>query len=389
MDEPKSLSEKTLPKGISGKCAEIIKYLFPRQNDALQTLTKSTIPVNLSMEQIATLSETMPKIFAGLFGYDKGFTEKTADTSDMTRFAEDVAERILNPNKNFDDVSLSIGLGGATTIPNIRIASYIVPALSSLDALYKLNTDGKIKGMPRLTVFKADHLSIRVNKFNAERVHVVSQLTFAFLRTFVERFFPHLAQYVSFETDDAITESKEEVLLAKITSYAAWLHENHAAHPAVVQLEQMGEKHGGENGKKEALLYAAAHVFYQGSLSKGSPIQNLECPAVLITHGGQPQHVFNDISRLIIDEEKRRGFDVTPTIGLITRVGKRPPYYAARDGDIPLGTELAGHTDPIDKTTATDYQTLYEAVPKESFEIFVSDFNRAHASLINELAVEN
>lgn len=385
-NESRPDANSVLPKGIAGKCSESIKYLFQKQPDAISALKKTLTPP-LDITETARLSEIMPKVFSALFGIQHGFVEKSADTNDFSLVSSAITERIIGPKKTFDDIAISIGLGGALDVPNIRIASYILPALSSLDEMYNLHQSGKIRGVARLVVFKADHMATHVNHFNQEQVRAVSEVTFNFLREFVDTFFPHLPEYISFEHDFDIKSPEAKPILEKIESYASWLLTHNPDNPTIRKLVQMGKKHGGEEGKRQALLYAAAHAFYQGSLPDiiSTPIASLKNPSVLIVHGGQPQSVFNEMSRLIIDEERLRGNTTVPTVGLITKVGKRPPYYAARDGDIPIGTDLATFSGPIDETTQPDYEILYSRIPRTDFEDFVKEFNRKHSAAITSM----
>jgi len=380
-----------LPPRIKGKCVEVLKSSIS-QKDAQKALSNAQIPASADAKKIAELFETMPPIFSAFFSKDIGLASRESgvnpiDIQDMSDIATKIAERICT-TRDLSDFEISIGLGGALNVPNVRIAGYILPALKTLAALNMLKEQGKVNELPKVVIFKANHLANAINGYDLARLQKVTEITFAYLNSFVERFFPDIRHQVIFTQDkDA---SKNPAFMDQLNNYAAFLKQ-HEDLPEIKNIVDMGQKHGGEKGERDSLIYAAAHAVLPSLVPTrdGRALEDISStPSVIITHGGVPQATFNQAVRIIIEEERKQNVSapVIPTVGLITIAGKRPPYYTARDGDIPLGTDFDYDPRQVDRATRADYEELFAAISPEEFSHFVHDFNTTWEVALRQLS---
>src|SRR5205823_3590049 len=99
------------------------------------------------------------------------------------------------------DWLVAVGLGGADQLPAPRLLAALLRPTSIARRLSLLGL-----GQPRVMIFKAEALAIRVNSvmpLNPENTRAVTNITFAFLREYVERFHPTVASSVDFVRDSA------------------------------------------------------------------------------------------------------------------------------------------------------------------------------------------
>ncbi len=60
---------------------------------------------------------------------------------------------------------------------------------------------------------------------------------------------------------------------------------------------------------------------------------------------------------------------------VITRAGKVPVYYPARDGDLFLDRNFSMiDLQTLDRKTHTDYEEIFSVIPKSEFESFCREF---------------
>lgn len=369
-----------LQKGITGRITEILKRFLDK--DALKKLIDNIVIPNFDIYQTAEVNQTTPKILDALFG-DK---HESIDFDDMGAVIEEVCIHIAE-KKDFSDFVLSVGMGGSVDVPNIRMPSYVIPAIKSLEKFYALKEAGKINGCPRLKIFKANNIASFVNGFDPKRVFEISELSFNLLRDFIERFYPQLKDFVIFTEDEQITGSQK----AYFDEQANLLKTIEPIQNELQNIIRMGEKHGQlEGGVNNSLFYTVAHPYYNQSIINPSikPLKVGDQPSVIIDYGGRPQARFNKISRELmkLTENHINGNMTTPTVFIIIKSGKIPVYYTARDGDIPLGQPISAiDYSKIDRATHIDYREIFSCVDEQEFLDFINKFNQKHKESIDSL----
>lgn len=380
-----SLQEVNLSKTLTNKIIETLKkYGDKDYPKVLRDIIESIKIPNYDFYKMAEINQTTPKILESLFA-DR-YT--SADFEDIKVVLESICTHIVEKT-DFKDFIFSIGMGGSVDIPNIRMPSCILPAIKNLDKVHVLSETGEINGCPRVKVFKANHMAILVNGFDTDRVLKISELSFEFLRKFIERFYPHLQDFVVFTEDKEITQSEKDYF----NGQAELLKTIESIGDDVQNVIRMGGKHSQllEENYNDSLLYAVAHPYYNQSIINPAidPLKEaFENPSVIIDYGGRPQMRFNKISRGLMNLTKSHDRDsiITPIIHIITKAGKIPVYYAARDGDIPLGKNISSiDYDKIDRATHVDYKEIFSSVKEQEFIDFVNEFNQTHSSLIDSL----
>jgi len=263
--------------------------------------------------------------------------------------------------------------------PNVRIPAYIASAIKTLNSFQDLSENGKIKGMPKVKVFKANHLSSALNQFDLKKVETVTEITFDFIKAFIKRFFPDLQNQFDFSVDPPVTDE----LIENLRSQSELLLNIDAIRNEIANVLKMGEKHGGDSGRKNALLYATAHPFYNQSITR----QGKEAPKMIIDYGGRPQARFNKISRELIDKNKENeNYTTTPVVHIIVKAGKIPVYYEARNGDLPLSKDFESiNLKDLDRGTHADYKEIFSLVDRGEFEEFTKNFTNQHLEKIETL----
>lgn len=371
-------NEKTLELSnkLKNKLAETLKPLCNQIE--IRNILDSVRLDNYDIYEQSEINRFLPEIFAAFFAKKNGLNDiEIRDLREMTKI---LSQKIVN-KESFDDIVLSIGMGGSINIPNVRIPAYIVSAIKTLNSFKTLSEDGKIKGMPKVKVFKANHLSSELNQFDLEKVETITEITFDFIKAFIKRFFPHLENQFEFSIDQPITNK----LIEGLRSQSELLLNIDSIKDEIANVLKMGEKHGGDSGKNNALLYATAHPFYNQSIRT----QDQESPKIIMDYGGKPQAKFNKISRELIDANKGMEEHKTtpvPVVYLITKAGKIPVYYTARNGDLPLSKDFESiNLKDLDRGTHIDYKEIFSLVDKQDFEKFTKNFINQHLEKIETL----
>jgi len=367
--------------------------LTPKQANRLQETLKqytgtSDIP-NLSdveldidddLETKGKVFSSLHAVLAAFLGKEQGFVE--GDFSKIKDILNTMAAKIAKA-ESFDDCTICIGLGGSETSPSVRAPAYIIPAIRSLQSFKNIaDSNPNVQGCPTVRVFKASYAACATNSFDPEVVNKQSEITLLFLKTFLEKFFPDLVQHFRFESDTKnVLDEAEEV--ASRVQFIIQKIKDVSDSSDIASLERMREKHSntmGKLGDEASLFYAAINPLYAQSLKlQGLGIFSTETnPSFIVTHGGNPEKVFNKIARIICETEDDRIAEKHPTVRMITKVGKRPVYYTARDGDILLDEPgkypQIRAFDALDRQTHGDYKEILKEVDMESFIQFVEDF---------------
>lgn len=370
-----------LQKGVSGRIIEILKRYSDK--DILKKIVDHVVIPNFDVYKMAEVNQTVPRVLDALFGD----TLNSVDFNDMEVVIQEICIHVAE-KKDFGDFTLSVGMGGSVEIPNIRMPSYILPAVRSLEKFYALMEAGKIQGCPRLKVFKANNIASYVNGFDLKRVSKVSELSFDLLEDFINKFYPKLKDFIIFTEDEQISESQKKYF----NNQVSLLKTSESIEDELQNVKKMGEKHGQLNeSANNALFYAVAHPYYNKSIINSSikPLKDNYQPSVIIDYGGRPQERFNKISKELIKLMKNNKTEdiIVPTVYVIIKPGKVPVYYTARDGDLSLGQPvLSIDYSKIDRATHADYKEIFSYINEQEFIDFINQFNKKHKELIDSLS---
>lgn len=286
--------------------------------------------------------------------------------------------------KDLTQIQFCTGLGGTPLMPTQRLGAYVIPALEALIRLQQAKEKGFIfaKGLPTFRVFKANHIACHINGYNLDDVLQVSDLTFAFLKGFVERFYPQVSQYVAFESDQNWPQDNPSVECT-LQDLAKRLPQIPHIQNELSSVMKMGRKHGGGKGEQNALLYVAAHPLYNQSLPFDGDSGDLfssfsqTSAELIVDFGGIPQKVFNTLGHALREDVKKDGGNIPALLNIVHRAGKTPVYYHARKGDVLLGAE-SKIDQSVDLRVKQDFSVIEKAVGIGEYFDFVREFTDKH-----------
>ena len=177
--------ENGVSKRLINKTFEIFRpYGFRR--DEIEEAFNICGLENYSPEALAVVNTRLPIILSAFFSKDHGLDE--VHIPKPRDFFKLLIEKVI-ANHSFEDVFLTVGMGGSAVAPSIRLPAFIVSPLHSLSVFEKLHRDGIVKGIPKLRVFKTDYFSSRMNNFDIKKVLEASEETFSLLSDFISYFF--------------------------------------------------------------------------------------------------------------------------------------------------------------------------------------------------------
>lgn len=379
LDLPSSENLKLGKKAVGRLCETIKPFTDKKTQDLILNLGVN-LPIEGDINFAGHVNNTLPQIFSALFPLNGTIDSVEFDGCDELL---SIIVRQLKNGGDFSNLFLTIGLGGSTLMPSIRMPAYIIPALESLKSFLALKNRGLISSCPRLRIFKAENIASKSNGFDFNRVHDISIKTFDFIRTFVETYYPELLDLLILEVDadwmrdDNLLYNEARILAERISAIGTVREE-------VDTLLQMGDKHGGDSGKSASLFYAAAHPIYNrslilpaelvGQLSQ-KPFVREHKPCVIIDHGGRPQRIFNAINIALRNDPGQEGIRL-PLINVVVKSGKVPVYYHAREYDLLIGEDVRDFDiRHIDRLTEKDFKILFDIVPMPEYLAFLQSYN--------------
>jgi hypothetical protein len=170
----------------------------------------------------------------------------------------------------------------------------------------------------------AHEAAIAINETkNPEEIRRRTDENMHVLDGYIDSHFPSQQDNVEYIVDKPWSEHSKHITL-QMEYLSSILRERRKEDPTIDQtlsiLERMGVGHGGEKGKEEAAVYAAAHPFIfrdrvnlpfanyyqpQDGLRETSITQN---PHILLTIGGEPERQFCAIREFLAKEANPEGF---------------------------------------------------------------------------------
>lgn len=221
----------------------------------------------------------------------------------------EVLNAIIYPHYRLEII---VGFGGSEDDLNIRLPSYIIPALHAIRSFLKAGVKP-----PTLRIVNAQALAVEINGKDEDITRRNAFDTNTLLVAFVERFYPDCRQYI-----ECFIPTLEESLGG--TYYGDVAHLGRFVPPADEQLNNPLERaklsdldvalgelarrdriHGEGNGKKQEaenyIAYAAAHAYLFGNIQH---IRRKNPPNGVIKFGGSGEHYFNIIQQYLADKHR-------------------------------------------------------------------------------------
>jgi len=368
---------KPLSSKVVNKISQILSRVSTRSVSQIKSEILSIDFSYYDSQQHAKLVDELPNLLYVLFHKEYGI--HTIDTSDDLDIVIRALSDLVVSGKKLETTTISIGLGATTDLPSIRIASYLIPVLKTLNSLYYNDMV-----LPKVRVFKASHTGIYANSLNQELTLKTSAITLNFLSKFVQKFYPRLSNQFIFEQD---LDYKPFGIYDDIKNIEKLLTLHKIDNDCIASVSKMGRKHGGLSGEANALFYAAAHPIFNQSVvsirNRNITTKSAYEPCdLVIDYGGRPQIIFNKISSEIKNLVDPEAFHFIPTINIITTCGKVPVYYFAKNGDYNIGEEIRNFDlNNIDPITIQDYELLFNEISQFDYFHFVNQFKKEYLDI--------
>lgn len=310
--------------------------LTRRSREHLARLTKSNVAFSdtfasareLDGPQQLLVCDALPKFAAALFGCDSptgADAVKDIELPEADRFIAAMVDSVLTRStKNW---LLNMGLGGSEKMPAWRLLEQIRPLLESANRLHQAGY-----GIPRIQIFKANHLARFANSLDPMKVAVVSVATIAFTEAYVSDFYSHLHPFLELEEDDEawVRRCIEQTLRPIARSI-----------PIDPHMEKLSSKRGAsaENG----MIYGLAHAFQLQHVTARELADRLlwssgreqSVADAVVTFGGMPERLFGDIICAAVDAAPADRFESLPRARVITRLCSKPAYLPF-DAETPI-----------------------------------------------------
>jgi hypothetical protein len=238
------------------------------------------------------------------------------------------AVSLAKPDGQREGVVIRTVFGATETMP-LRALSYLLPPLVLMECLKE---DGLV--VPQLQVVFANHISARLNGLDMEKVAGQSEKLARVARSYVQTFFPEIADSAVFLQDTPL--ERGSVLRNELLNNAAVLGE-------IAQLGLVDTLKGkaSNNGMgRTHIFYGAAHPILHDADFKGIliPIIADQLPVIqastLISIGGYQEQDFYRL-RQALKPHLAPVYNKLTTLQFFTR-HRVPPYYMARGGDLSL-----------------------------------------------------
>lgn len=341
--------------------ADFFAHLFLRDSisleDAQQLLrhTPSTLP-----------AEILTSAFNGQVILDDSFVqlrsrEALARALIDSMYADDfvqIVELLMDVSMGhspIESIRLRTGIGGTPDPIPVRLASYI---LCSLQISRRFKEQFGVS--PKIEFFTGQEGAIACNDVDAQAVRDNTSSAFTFIHSFVDRFFPDVADSFSLVEDHEWESNPHMVMLIDYLEILLRnaIHSDPALATIVEQLESRAVHHGGRDARS-ALRYAAFHVLcFRDIPTLNHYIESSasEQPMHVISVGGAAEREFDYIRSLLVERFDVERFNaylilrgasehmitaqfppLKTRASMITGTGILPPYYSADpEGDVTI-----------------------------------------------------
>lgn len=207
---------------------------------------------------------------------------------------------------------------GATENMPVRAVSYLLPALHLLESLRRSR---KFSTLPQIQYISMGESGSRINNFDREKVYRQAGLLAGVGMQYVQRFYPDLADLVTFASDTMFLDNPE------VINYKT-------------QFEGISVPLG-SNSREGSAEYTLLHSLVHDMRYTEEPFVPLigsllrDQPDLVINIGGQTEKLFYGARRMYLDTAKQEGVEVptVPSVQLFT-TNRMPPYMSiVADGD--------------------------------------------------------
>lgn len=274
---------------------------------------------DLTRSEQLLVSDGLPTFAAALFGCDSAngaSSVKDIEMPEADKFIAAMADSVLT--KSTKKWLLNMGLGGGEKMPAWRLIEQIAPLLESADRLQKAGFE-----IPRIQIFKANHLAQFANNLDPIKVAVVSVATIAFIDAYASDFYSHLHPFLELEEDDKawVWRCIEQTLRPIARSM-----------PIDPHMAKLSSKRG--SSAKNGMIYGLAHAFQlqhivakeRGDRLLWSSGREQDVADAIVTFGGMPERLFGNIIRAAVDSAPADRFESRPSARVITRLCSKPAY---------------------------------------------------------------
>jgi tRNA synthetases class I (W and Y) len=347
-----------------------------RISTALWELTIPTIlHTFISEKQKATFEDLIRIAHIGWYSH---ISNTSFDT--IFQLSEDIIDgKAVN-------ITLNIGVWGIQKSPSIVLPGYILWWLKMLESLQQ-SISGHFENCTiRFRVHIAMNEAIAYNNYDPENTRKHWLDCIYLFRSFVKKYFPHLDHLIYFDFSD-ITDGVD----AQIQMITKDIEGND--HPDFIELkkklEKMGERHGSDKWRENALLYAVIHILWLQDIAHTATIDptfhDLE-NHYHISAWGKAEQNFN-LLRAIIRERygmipEWKKWDMHAQ--LTSETYNKPPYYQDEDGDIPFWQDTQNYNSDL-----SPWRKAQLTVIQESLGITTEEYLGFIWSISEELSRSN
>ena len=259
----------------------------------------------------------------------------------------------------FRELTISTGFGGSDDSDiNIRVPSYVIPGLKTLENLKSLQQRNIIKfDLPTFRIFFAPYSAISINsaEMAAEDVLLNMAKTHDYLSRYITFFHPEILPHVKFEVENP-WDIHNEITKGVLDHFSQLLIETQDENiqQSLSILRERGVKHGNESGASHSHVYAAMHplLFKDGIFHPPVNIfDNAEKNIFALSIGGRPERLFNTIRSYIrkVAKEQNDGH-IAESIESSNDIFNKPPDYLSSPVISTLAITKIGNTPVYYKT---------------------------------------
>lgn len=273
---------------------------------------------------------------------------------------------------------INVGIWGIQNSTSIVLPSYILWWLWYLQHVHTTINKNHPNCSSRLRIHLWMSEAIAFNWYDAEKTQVQSFKTIFILKSFIKKYFPNLIGIVDFDYLLMDDEIKGEI--DKIEKDLNSMNEQEVQ-DLIAVFRKMWEKHGWEEGKKNALKYAVSHIYWLQDLSHNKGINKTHHQhnnPYYISLWWKAERNFNHLRVLIRTTLLWQARNLNH-VHLTSDMYLKPPYYEDPRWDILFESPDISHKlfDWISKDRQFQLEQICKIcnISPEEYLHFVSDMN--------------